>query len=138
MADTYSAQYLLGKRRIEDNYNLGKADNDYAQVMERMRAQRGLDQTAYNQRQARQNLAFRGSTSGTNQRFSGQYQRAFGQYQQGAAQAYGDQLYANQGNMRALQAQYQSIWNNRIHDLDQNEVSEAERRAALAAELRGL
>ena len=134
----YSANYMLGKRRIEETYNAGKADNDYAQVMERQRASRQMNATAYSQKQQRVNLAFGGASGGGNQRYSGQYARAFGNYQQGAAQQYGDQFAQNQQNVRGLQSQYQSMWNNRIGDLDQNEISEAERQASLAAQLRGL
>lgn len=134
----YGASYLLGKRRIEDNYNLSKQSNDYAQALASQQAKRGLDRMAYQYGKQREAMPWGYGSRGLNQRTSGQYAKAFGDYQTNRSADFGDSLLSNAARQQELMSQYQSIWNNRVHDLDQNEVSEADRRAALAAQLRGL
>lgn len=129
------ANYLMSKRRVEDNYGISKASLDYAKST----AQRNYGQNVgkfnntWNQ-QARQQPWGWGARGMMN---SGAYRNAQDQFNwnrgtqaQEMAQNYGDEMFGYNQQQAQLAA-------GRSRDLEGLELSEAQRIAALAAQLRG-
>ena len=130
-----SPGYVMGKRQIEDTYALGTAGNTYQRsVLQRNRGQQQAQMGRQFAQQARQNpwsYARRGMLK------SGAYNQALqnwaynkNQAEQTAAQQYADAVFGNTQGQAMLEQQ-------RSRGLEGLELSEAERIAQLAAQLRG-
>jgi hypothetical protein len=129
------ANYLMSKRRVEDNYGLSKAAIDYSKSTATrdygQNVQRFNNVWDQNQRRQPWGWGARGMMN------SGAYRNAQNQFNwnrdmeaQGMGQNYQDRMFGfNQQQAQLAQG--------RSRDLEGLELSEAQRIAALAAQLRG-
>lgn len=128
--------YIMGKRKVEDTYALQTAGNKYQKsVLGRDYAQQ-QDQMARQAQQSRNSLgwgaAARGMTHSSNynqQLANWAYNRNLSTSQ--AAQQYADAMFGNTQNQALLEQ-------GRSRDLESLDLSEAQRIAALAAQLRSV
>lgn len=141
MADTYdpsadSAKYLITKRRAQEAYDIGKANQDYNETLAKNTWGSTQGNLNYTWNRARDNAAWAGANKGFGKTGSS-YGRAMESYNQGRTTAWDQALRSHQQQMDSIARARAELLRQRDTTIQDADLSEAERKMNLASQLRG-